>query len=114
LTFFFSSIGIGSSLVASEINRYYNENDESKDYVIQQLIICNLSTALFCKHNFIDSAISIFDIFRLLLIRELAKEQDAFPLKGQHLEHRSLEGNGRGDDSRPPHELPFPLRQNIH
>jgi hypothetical protein len=34
LSFYFAMIGIGSSIIASEINRYYNPNDENKDHVI--------------------------------------------------------------------------------
>lgn len=34
ITFYFSIIGIGSSIVASEINNYNNENDKNKDQII--------------------------------------------------------------------------------
>jgi hypothetical protein len=41
---FFAMIGIGSSIIASEINAYYNEDDLNKDNVIIMLTICNVST----------------------------------------------------------------------
>lgn len=44
MCFFFALIGIGSSVVASEINLYYNDNDANKDQIIIMLSICNIST----------------------------------------------------------------------
>lgn len=34
LNFYFALIGVGSSIVASEINRYYNYDDSNKDHII--------------------------------------------------------------------------------
>jgi hypothetical protein len=44
LSFYFAAIGVGSSICASEINNYYNEDDENKEHVITLLIIANVST----------------------------------------------------------------------
>lgn len=41
---YFSLIGIGSSIISSEINRYYNENDINKTHIIDMMSICNVST----------------------------------------------------------------------
>jgi cell division protein FtsW (lipid II flippase) len=54
LSFFFSIIGIGSSIIASEVNRYYNENDENKTHIIRQMLICNMSTVLLIVFIVID------------------------------------------------------------
>lgn len=35
LSFFFSIIGIGSSMIASEVDRYYNDDDDNKSHVIR-------------------------------------------------------------------------------
>lgn len=44
LAFYFSIIGIGSSIISSEIYNYYNEDDINKDYIMMNYIICNCST----------------------------------------------------------------------
>lgn len=49
LTFFYSLIGVGSSVVASEINMYYNEEDRNKFWVMLMQGICNVSTIFMSK-----------------------------------------------------------------
>ena len=49
LTFYFAIIGVGSSIVASEINMYANEGDRNKEWVITLMSICNISTILMSK-----------------------------------------------------------------
>lgn len=51
LSFYFASIGVGSSIVASELTHYYNDNDENKEHIITLLAIANISTALLSKHH---------------------------------------------------------------
>ncbi len=51
----FAMLGIGSSIVASEINRYYNEDDINKDNVIIMLTICNVSTLFLIFAIFVNS-----------------------------------------------------------
>ena len=51
LTFYYSVIGIGSSIIASEINMYYNSEDYNKGWVITMMSICNISTLFMSKHN---------------------------------------------------------------
>jgi hypothetical protein len=41
---FFAMLGVGSSIVASEINTYYNLDEINKDHIITMLAICNIST----------------------------------------------------------------------
>ena len=59
MSFYFSLIGIGSSIVASEINRYYNLNDLNKDEVISLFIICNVSTFFLIIAIIIDYVLNL-------------------------------------------------------
>ena len=73
LSFYFAMIGVGSSIIASEIYRYNNIKDENKDHIIAQLIICNISTAFLSKLIFlcINANISWFNhcisVFRVIM-----------------------------------------------
>jgi hypothetical protein len=46
VSFYFATIGVGSSICASEIDNYYNEDDENKEHVVALLTIANVSTFL--------------------------------------------------------------------
>jgi hypothetical protein len=41
---FFAMLGVGASIVASEINTYHNLDDSHKEEIITMLCICNVST----------------------------------------------------------------------
>jgi hypothetical protein len=46
---FFAMLGVGSSIVASEINTYYNLDEINKEHIITMLAICNISTFFLSK-----------------------------------------------------------------
>lgn len=49
ISFYFAVLGVGSSIVASEINMYYNDDDMNKYWVIVMMSIANISTGLLSK-----------------------------------------------------------------
>lgn len=51
LSFYFAALGVGSSIVASEINMYYNDDDMNKYWVIVMMSIANISTGLLSKNS---------------------------------------------------------------
>ena len=51
ITFYFASLGIGSSIVASETNYKNNQTGENEEWVKIMLSIANISTFLLSKFN---------------------------------------------------------------
>lgn len=49
---YFAILGVGCTIVASEINFFYNLDDVKKDHVITMLTIANVSTAFLSKLKF--------------------------------------------------------------
>lgn len=80
LTFYFSIVGIGSSIVASEIFNYYNEDDKNKDHITFQQSVSNVSTAFLSTFllNLLVAAIycDYFLTLRWQKSKQKAHEQD--------------------------------------
>lgn len=53
MTFYYAIIGVGSSIVASEINMYYNEEDRNEFWVKFMIAVCNVSTIFMSKFSII-------------------------------------------------------------
>jgi hypothetical protein len=49
ISFYFASLGVGSSIVASEIRFFFNFHDENKGHIVEMLTIANVSTILLSK-----------------------------------------------------------------
>ena len=77
MLFYYSLIGVGSSVIASEINFYYNENDINKDNVIYLMTTCNIATFLLSKitHLLIFLYIVISIIVNYLLVLNWKKSK---------------------------------------
>lgn len=46
---YFAILGVGCTIIASEINFFYNLDDVKKDHIITMLIIANVSTVFLSK-----------------------------------------------------------------
>ena len=51
LCFYFSAIGIGSSIIASEINMCNNEDDRYEEWVKYMMAIANVSSLFLSKYS---------------------------------------------------------------
>lgn len=78
LNFYFALVGIGSSIVASEINMYHNFEHCNKEWVLFMMSTCNVSTILLSK-NFtleIDDLYSPFNHGLLSNIHQMEERED--------------------------------------
>lgn len=62
LNFYFAVLGIGSSIVASEINIYHNDGDQNKEWIILLFSICNISTIFLSKLLIVDFLLVVISI----------------------------------------------------
>ena len=74
LVFYFAALGVGSSVVASEIQNYHNEEDVNKEWIIICQSISNISTAFLSKQfHFTYTLYSRINMGELSFIHTMAK-----------------------------------------
>ena len=74
ISFYFASLGVGCSIVASEIRFFYNIDDANKPHIIYMLTIANCSTIFLCKIDPLNFLVaSIFASYSLTLQWRKAK-----------------------------------------
>jgi hypothetical protein len=49
ISFYFAALGVGCSIVASEMCASYNDNGQSDFWIYVMLIICDVSTGFLCN-----------------------------------------------------------------
>ena len=50
ISFYFAALGVGTAVIASEINFFYNLNDTNKEQIMVMLTISNISTIFLSNH----------------------------------------------------------------
>lgn len=60
---YFAILGIGCTIIASEINYFYNLDDSMKDHIVTMLIIANASTGFLSKTIFYSLLTLVLSIF---------------------------------------------------
>ena len=65
---FFALLGIGSAIIASEINSYHNLDDLNKGDIVTMLCICDVSTFFLGKYFLIFNFIALSTVARYYLV----------------------------------------------
>ncbi len=92
ISFYFASLGVGSSIVASEIRFFYDLENVNKNHIVYMLTLANCST-IFLSKSFIAYLTITSSIYNRSVLAEdiMEEKQELLDKDGQLVQHWRLE-----------------------